>query len=235
MRKGGIVCIILLLFVGFSIAPAMGSILKADVKTEELVTIDFFDSTAPVTVKTSIDLPKSEWIALQTELKNIKKSSTSIEESLSSKLTVFKRYNLIPDDVTYDNLISNAAEKSKKLSLRGFLNRIRTTPIINNSLFSAMCAIDFALTNGTTVVLGLNTFINYIGFDIFSFHKGYAEDGIDTKGLVTKSTPPGEYIGFMFGFLGYWLGDSTVPGFYSNVTIAGFSVITGWLPIPLFP
>jgi len=235
MRKGGIVCIILLLIVGFSITPAMGSILKADVKTEELVTIDFFDSTGPVTVKTSIDLPKSEWIALQNELKTIKKSSESIEESISSQLKIFKEYNLISDDVNYENLMNSALEKSKKVSLRGFLNRIRTTPIINNSLFSAMCAIDFALTNGTTVVLGLNTFINYIGFDIFSFHKGYAENGIDTKGITSKTTPPGDYIGFMFGFLGYWLGDSTIPGFYSNVTVAGFTIITGWLPIPLFP
>jgi hypothetical protein len=235
MRKGGIVCIILLLFVGFSITPAMGGILKANVKTEELVTIDFFDSTGSITVKTSMDLPKSEWIALQNELKTIKKSSTSIEESISSQITVFKKYNLISEDANYENLIGRALEKSKKVSLKGFLNRIRTTPIINNSLFSVMCAIDFVLTNGTTVVLGLNTFINYIGFDIFSIHKGYAEDGIDTKGINPKSTPPGDYIGFMFGFLGYWLGDSTIPGFYSNVTVAGFTVITGWLPIPLFP
>ena len=98
-----------------------------------------------------------------------------------------------------------------------------------------MCAIDFELINGTTAVFGLNTFINYVGFDIVSFHKGYATGGIDTKGLITKSTPPGTYVGFMFGFLGYWLGEKVIAGVYSNVTVAGFTVITTWLPIPLFP
>ena len=98
-----------------------------------------------------------------------------------------------------------------------------------------MCAIDFELTNGTTFVFGLNTFVNYIGFDIISFHHGYATNWIDTKGLLTSSTPPGEYIGSMFGFLGYWLGEKTGTGGYSNVTVAGFTVFTAWLPIPVSP
>jgi hypothetical protein len=36
----------------------------------------------------------------------------------------------------------------------------------------------------------------------------------------------------MFGFLGYWLGEMESTGFYSNMTAAGFTVITAWVPLP---
>jgi hypothetical protein len=39
----------------------------------------------------------------------------------------------------------------------------------------------------------------------------------------------------MFGFFGYWFGVKTATGVYSSVTIAGFTVIIVWLPIPLNP
>ena len=98
-----------------------------------------------------------------------------------------------------------------------------------------MCGILVELNNGTTAVFGLNTFINIVGFDIVSFHKGYATGGIQTTGLLSRSAPAGEYVGFMFGFLGYWLGEKVIAGVYSNVTVAGFTVITAWLPVPLIP
>jgi len=196
---------------------------------------DFFDCTGVIPIKKEITLPKSDWIALRNELRTIRKSSTSIEESLNAQLTVFKEYNLISNDVTYKNFISKAVEKSKNSNLPRIFNKIQTTPIINNSIFNAMCVINFDLTNGTTAVFGLNTFINYIGFDIVSFHRGYAIDGIDTKGILSREAPPGEYVGFMFGFFGAWIGEKISTGFYSNVTVAGFSVITAWLPIPVFP
>jgi hypothetical protein len=107
--------------------------------------------------------------------------------------------------------------------------------IINNSIFSAMSAITFTLQNGTTVVLGLNTFINIIGFDIISFHKGYATSGIQTNGLISDSVPSVTYAGVMFGFLGYWFRVKTSAALYSSVTIAGLTVITVWLPVPLNP
>ena len=73
------------------------------------------------------------------------------------------------------------------------------------------------------------------GFDIISFHKGYATNGIQTNGLISDSVPPGEYAGFMFGFFGYWFGVKTSTGVYSSVTVAGLTIITVWLPIPLNP
>lgn len=245
-KTRGTICVVVLLFVGLTISPAMGRTFKADItqetaaryylaEMEELVTVDFLDYTGITPVKNVLKLPESEWTALRNELRTIRTSSESIEESLNAQLMFFKEYNLISDDVTYETLLSKLAEKSKNMKSPGVFNRIRTTPLINNSAFNAMCAIDFELKNGTTAVFGLNTFINYMGFNIISFHKGYAANGIDTKGFISRSTSPGEFIGFMFGFLGYWLGDMRSPGVYSNVTAAGFTIFTGWVPIPLIP
>lgn len=242
-KTGGTICIIMLLCAGLTITPAMGGILKADftkettmhcylAELEEQVTIDFFDCTGATPVKKEIKLSKSEWNALRNELREIRKSSKSIEESLNAQFEVFKEYNLISDDVIYEDLMNRILEKSKNVRIPRIS---KAAPIINNSIFNVMCAIDFELKNGTTGVVGLNTFVNWIGFDIISVHKGYAQNGIDTKGLISRTTTPGEYIGFMFGFLGFWFGDKTIPAFYSNVTVAGFTVLTAWLPIPLFP
>lgn len=241
----GIVCIVILLFVGLSITPAMGSMQKADMmnqsdirycfETEELVTIDFVGCTGGVPVKTEVKLSQSEWAALRNELNVIRRSSESSEQSLNEQFSVLKKYNIISNDFSSGTRLSRRVKKLSSINTPRFLNRMGITPIINNSLFNAMCAIDFELTNGTTFVFGLNTFINYIGFDIVSFHHGYAINGIDTKGLLTSSTPPGEYVGSMFGFLGYWLGERTGTGGYSNVTVAGFTIFTAWLPIPVVP
>jgi hypothetical protein len=239
MKKGGIIVILLLLIVGLSSSSVLSSIPNADtIQTtssiqkinNDMITITFFDYTAARVIKKDISLTKSEWLDLKKELRNIRTSSTTIEESITAQLQVFKKYNLISNDITYETLLMKSIQKSKTVPKN--THKLFTTPIINNSVFNAMCAIDFELINGTTAVFGLNTFINYIGFDIISFHYGYAVNGIDTKGIIQRSNQPGKYAGVMFGFLGYWLGEKTLPGFYTNVTAAGFTVITGWLPIP---
>ena len=244
-HTGGFVCLVMLLFVGLTITPSMGSMLKADVtknttfyestEMEKLVTIEFFDCTDVVPVKKIIELPESEWIELREKLRDIRRTDNSAEESWNAQLLVFKEHNLISNDVTYESILERIEEKSKNVNLLRVMNRIKTTPIINNSIFNAICAINFELINGTTLVFGLNTFINLVGFDIISFHKGYTNEGIDTRGFLTRSTDPGEYIGFMFGFLGYWFGTKTGTAVYSDLIASGFTVATVWLPLPLIP
>lgn len=244
-RTGGFVCLVMLLFVGLTITPSMGSMFKADVtknttfyeSTEmgKLVTIEFFDCTDVVPVKKIIELPEYEWVELCEKLRDIRRTDNSAEESWNAQLLVFKEHNLISNDVTYESILERIEEKSKNVNLLRVMNRIKTTPIINNSIFNAICAINFELINGTTLVFGLNTFINLVGFDIISFHKGYTNEGIDTRGFLTRSTDPGEYIGFMFGFLGYWFGTKTGTAVYSDLIASGFTVVTVWLPLPLIP
>ena len=198
---------------------------QATTKTT-LTTIDLIDCTGKTPVKTTIQLPHDQYTALQAQLAQIRTSDLAAKEKFIASVQVLKAYHLIASDVNADIILQHfyrTTTASQRLT--------RTLPLLNNTNINAMCAIFFSMQNGTTAVLGLNSFMNLIGFDIISFHKGYVTDGIKTSGLVNKDTPPGQYVGFMFGFLGYWFGDRTSVGIYSNVTAAGFTVITAWAQI----
>jgi hypothetical protein len=238
-KKGGAICIlVILLLVGLTITPAIGGMLEADAKGKtknlsdndgDTIVVYFWDCTGKKPVKKVLTLTETEWNNLRDQLRTIRTTSDSIEESFDAQFTLFKQYSIISYDITYETLKSKAMDEFKDKN-----PRLRT-PIIENAVFNVMCAISFELTSGTSLVFGLNTFINIVGFDIISFHKGYSPDGIQTKGLAEKSNEPGEYIGSMFGLLGYWFGTKTGTGTYSDVIVSGFTVTTGWLPTPLVP
>ena len=237
--RGKIICLIVLLVAGLMVTPALGSIQKAGhrIITSQYtnigtVTLDFVDCTGAVPIKKEITIPRAEWIIIQNELQSIPTSGASIKEILQSQLTILQKHNLVSSVATVDELVNKINDRTNTAKMNPFFNRIHTAPIINNSIFNAMCAVNLKLTNGTTGVFGLNTFVNLIGFDIVSFHKGYAPNGIQSNGLISRSVPPGMYVGGMFGFLGYWFGEKVSAGIYSNLTAAGFTIFTFWLPIP---
>ncbi|MDH7507589.1 MAG: hypothetical protein QHH15_07410 [Candidatus Thermoplasmatota archaeon] len=215
---------IILLLTGLTISPAIGSIIEAS--DSQNITIYFWDLTGEKPVKKEIEFTNYQWNVFNNQIKDIKTTSSSIEESLNAQFSLFKEYGLVSYDITYEIL----EEKAKQ----AFSNKNHNLPrssLADNIIFNAICAIDFELSNGTTFVFGLNTFMNLIGFDIISFHKGYTHGGIHTSGLLKQSTDPGTYLGFMFGLLGYWYGTKAGTGRYSDLTVAGFTVFTFWLPI----
>jgi hypothetical protein len=229
-----------LLSLCMAITPAMGSMVNANSKpaatvrlaSSDLVTIEFADCTNIVPIVKEVTMPRSEWNSVRQELRAI--NGLSIQDTLIAQLNVFKKHNLVSNDVTSQNLLQKL--NRRHISLSTISQKMHASPIINNSVFNAMTAILFTLDNGTTFVLGLNSFLNIIGFDIFSIHKGYTTTDISTTGLLgSRSAPPGQYVGAMFGFFGYWSGERQSIGIYSNLTAAGFTVFTLWLPIPLSP
>jgi hypothetical protein len=238
MKFGGkIVIIITLLVAGLMVTPVLGSLNKAGHlitlpnKNIESVTLDFMDCTGTFPVKKEVTMSKAEWNSISNELHAISASRTSMKESFSAQLNVLQKHHLVSPDINVDSLLSKFTKKTNTGTIKSLQERIHSTELINNSVFSVLCAITYTLENGTTIVLGLNSFVNYIGFDIISFHKGYATSGIQATGLISDSVPPGEYIGFMFGFFGYWFGQRTSTAVYSNVTVTGLTFITFWLPI----
>lgn len=233
--RGGIVLGLVLLFVGMIISPATGGIIEASepvyrpLNEDESVSVYFWDITGRIPEKQVIEMTESEWTILQEEIINIKTTSVSLEQSLNAQFDLFKEYGFIEGDISYESLKIKADEKFKNkphLSPR--------EPLDTNVILNAVCAISFNLDDtSSTWVFGLNTWINVVGFDIISFHRGYSPDGISTLGgLLAQSTGPGNYIGFMFGFLGYWMGTKTSNGRYSELIAAGFTVATAWIPIP---
>jgi hypothetical protein len=222
-RRGLEICIALLLFVGLAITPVLGSI--AEASDTNKVSVYFWDLTGKRPVKKVLEFTQSEWTDFKNQVREIRTTSTSIEESLNAQFALFKERSIISYDMTYEMLKASATERFSGRHYRQPIN-----PLAGNIIINAICAINFQLTNGTTLVFGLNTFINLVGFDIISFHKGYSPDGITTVGgLLLQSTTAGEHIGSMFGLLGYWFGTKTGTGVYSDLTVAGFTVGTFWL------
>jgi hypothetical protein len=235
--RDGIICLAVLFVAGLLTTPALGSTLQASyhiksaTKNLDTITVDFVDCTGVLPIKKEITLSKEEWRSLQSEFRTIRLSDNSFNEQMNAQLAVLKKHHFISNDATIAPLMNQFIKKVQRTQLPGIFSKKSTTPIINNSIFNAMCGINFEFTNGTTYVFGLNTFINIIGFDIISVHKGYTPDGIQTTGILTRSTTAGTFIGGMFGFLGYWFGTKTGTGSYSDIVVAGFTIVTVWLPI----
>lgn len=230
--RGGIICIVMLLFVGLIISPTTGSIFKAVETTsstlgdDDTVTVYFWDCTIKPREKTIIEFTESEWNNLKEDLREIRTTSVSIEESFNAQFTLFKEYGFIDYDTSYETIEEKFMEEFKDRN-----PRIPRQPRDTNIIFNVMSAINFELDSGTSRVFGLNTFINLVGFDIISFHNGHSPEGIQAIGLVgNQQSDPGDYIGFMFGFLGYWSGTMTGTGTYSDLVAAGFTVTTAWFP-----
>ena len=223
IKRGVTFCVIILLLAGLTISPVIGSIIEAD--GSEHVKVYFWDLTGKKPIKKVIEFDDVNWNNLCSKLREIRASSSTIEESLNAQFALFKEYGLISYDITYEIL-----ELKAKQAFEGKNYRPARNPLADNVIINAICAIDFELNNGTTFVFGLNTFMNLVGFDIFSFHYGYTHGGIHTTGLVKQSTYSGTYLGFMFGLLGYWFGTKTGVGTYSDLTVAGFTVFTSWFP-----
>jgi len=224
----------MLLIIGLAtITPAMGSMIKADHQTvvslqtssSQYVTIDFVDCTNIIPIRKEVTMLKTEWMSLKTDLRAIPKG-LSVHDTLNAQLAVYKKHNLVSPSVTTASLLQKF-----NMNTPNFARKIHISPI-NNSVVNAMCAILLKLENGTTAVFGLNTFINLIGFDIITFHKGYASEITTTGILGERSAPPGNYAGTMFGFFGYWFGTKVKTGVYSDLTASGFTVFTVWLPLP---
>ena len=233
--RGGITLGLVLLFVGLVISPATGGIIEASDPVynlsyeDESVSVYFWDITGKIPERQIIEMTESEWTILQDEIRNIKITSESLEKSLNAQFNLFKEYGFIDVDISYESLREKADEKFKN---KPHISPIE--PLNGNVILNAVCAISFDLDDTSkTLVFGLNTFINLVGFDIISIHNGYSPTGINTLGgLLGQSTGPGKYIGFMFGFLGYWAGTKTATGKYSDLIAAGFTVATAWIPIP---
>jgi len=234
--RGELVCLTVLLVATIMVTPAIGSMNKAVYQNlattnEETVTLDFVDCTHSVPIKKEITMPKSEWKSLNEELNAIATSGLSLKDTLTAQITLFQKHHLISPETNINAILSKLPEKTNTGKVKSLQDRIQRSPIFNNTLFSVLSAISFTLDNGTTLVLGLNSFINYVGFDIVSFHKGHASTGIQTTGVISKSVPPGNYAGFIFGFFGYWFGQKTSTAVYSSVTVAGLGIITLWVSI----
>lgn len=184
-----------------------------------VVTIDFIDTTGPRPMLRTVQMTQQTWDELRADLRSVETEGLSAVDAFAARLQIFQQYGLVSSDVSAEEVYAQATARH--------LGRMGP---FDNVVLNALCAIDFEFI-GTSRVLGLSSFMNFVGLNLISTHRGFAVDGIETNGVMTKQTDPGEYAGFMLGFFGYWAGERTVPGTYSEVIVAGFSVLTGWIPL----
>jgi len=207
--------IIPIMVIGCILFASIGYAQKATTQ-DKLVTIDFVDCTGKIPVTRTIQITSTEWTALQQELSQT--TALTAQDAFTAQVQIFQHHHLL-----------SGATNTRAITSRFTAARHLPTPL-NNSNVNAMCAINIQMT-GTTAVLGLNSFINYLGFDIVSVHKGNVTS-IQTTGMLgSKASSAGSYAGFMFGFLGYWVGEKDQVGVYSTLTAVGFTVITAWVPL----
>jgi ethanolamine utilization microcompartment shell protein EutS len=228
-QRNKIICITMLLIISMAtITPAMGSMIKADHQTNAStsVTIDFVDCTNCVPMRKEVTMTRTEWLSLQNDLQAISKE-LSVQDTLGAQLAVYQKHHLVSNDVTTQSLLQKLSVKMEHATIPSSVKTMKPSTTI---ILNAMCAILLNLQGGKTVVLGLNTFINLIGFDIVSLHKGYASTDITTTGVLGQQiAPPGNYVGTLFGFFGYWYGTKVKTGVYSDLTASGFTVFTMWI------
>jgi hypothetical protein len=238
--KNKIIILSVLLVGSLMITPALASTTQAGYQKKSIndnidtITLEFIDSTGMIPIKKQITMTKAEWSQIQEELQTIAKSETTMKGKFTAQIAVFQKHDLVSRNTNIDSILVKFDKKPHNALFKSLLERQSKNLPINNSIFSALSAISFSLENenGSTLVFGLNSFINIIGFNIISLHKGYAPDGIQTNGLISDSVPPGEYAGFIFGFFGYWFGEKISTGVYTNLTCAGLAIITAWVELP---
>jgi hypothetical protein len=234
-----IIILSVLLLSSMMITPALASTTQAEFQTHvhnqnlDTTTIEIIDCTGGTPIKKQITLSKTELKTITTELHAIAQSTSTMIDQFTAQLSILKKHGLVSQDININTLLEKFNKKTHTILFQSLQHRFSQSMPINNTLFSALSAISFSLENenGSTLVFGLNTFINLIGFNIISLHKGYAPDGIQTNGLISGSVPPGEYTGFIFGFFGYWFGEKISTGVYTNLTCSGLGIITGWVEL----
>jgi hypothetical protein len=228
-QRNKIICITMLLIISLAtITPAMGSMIKADHQTNctQFVTLDFVDCTNQIPIRKEVTMPRTEYITLQNDLQAIPKG-LSVQDTLCAQLAVYQNHHLVSNDVTTASILQKLNNKIGHTTVPVLAREMKPSTTI---ILNAMCAILFNIQGGKTIVLGLNSFINLIGFDIISFHKGLATTDITTTGVLGQQTaPPGNYVGSMFGFFGYWSGTKVSTGVYSDITASGFTFFTIWI------
>jgi hypothetical protein len=234
-----IIILSVLLLSSMMITPALASTTQAEFQTHvhnqnlDTTTIEIIDCTGRTPIKKQITLSKTELKTITTELHAIAQSTSTMTEQFTAQLSILKKHGLVSQDINSNTLLEKLNKKTHTILFQSLQHRFSHSMPINNTLFSALSAISFSLENenGSTLVFGLNTFINLIGFNIISLHKGYAPEGIQTNGLISGSVPAGEYTGFIFGFFGYWFGEKISTGVYTNLTCSGLGIITGWVEL----
>jgi hypothetical protein len=213
------------LFLGLACAP---SITANVFKKSELVEIPVVEYNKNGEIKkTIVEITHEQLKKLRKELQEV--------DSIEDRLSIYKKYNLIPQDVTTEKLHEGIEERAKKM---GFTKK-RIQDIVNfykaklsifeifNLLISFMCSVSCSTGVGLRLYFGLSwpiSLINgmnywwldkrdqlYPSVDAVNIGVGLL-GGMETQGLLFSQSAGYEVMFYlMIGFVGYAVGIFPIP------------------------
>jgi|OpeIllAssembly_1097287.scaffolds.fasta_scaffold204211_2 hypothetical protein len=220
---------IILLFVGVTIAPTINAnndkiVIKpfSTPKKEDTVSITVLEYRPDGTIgKSVIQLSKIQAEKLRTELNNVR--------DLGKRLSIYKKYNLIPQDITVEKLRLGMEEKAQRLGFtKEKLQKYITHYTNSNRQHYFFCMNFKSMVEGASIYglrfLGgtsfatsvINAFIFFFGLDIpFRPSKDLFQTYVSFMGVLKtyNGTLPDSDVSvlfqatFLFGFVGYVVGN----------------------------
>ncbi len=168
MKTKCLVVGIILLFVGVTIAPAINAIDESRMpkalsipKKEDTVSIRVLEYKADGTVEKSIvKMPCEQWMNYRAEIRDVR--------DVDTQLSIYKKYNLVPQNVTADTLRLGMEEKARRIyresgPLYDLLFRNKSNNDFQGYFFSNRnCAIHGTLILGFRFLCGLSFIISWL-------------------------------------------------------------------------
>ena len=267
--KKGLVIGIIILFVGVAILPGTyanisnlntvqqktvsfninnrGELNRVLFSEEDVVEILITENKPDGSIEqTIVMLPREQVEELSEELKEAREPK--------EKIAIYKKHELIPQDVSLEQLKIGMLQKTQHLGLTQRkmenLNKL-VFPIKNvfsyNTAFNYNCSVYGEITYGMKYLLGLSAFTSWINFLFKLWFIPYRIPSIDLldiyiteKGIldaVNGSLPDfhtnyGFLIAVIFGFVGYSFVVPPVPGVLLGGEFFGYAAVVGalWFP-----
>jgi hypothetical protein len=237
LRKSLAVCIILL-FVAMTFSPIINA--QNNIIVSKSFSIPEKEDTVSITVleykpdgtigKSVVKMSPEQVVKLREELRNVK--------DLDTRLSIYKKYNLIPQNVTADTLRFGMEERAQRI----YPEIERLQKLIANSdgshfLLNFNCRVDGYMAYGLRFLGGLslitcilNGFNPYYGpllpsIDLFQLLLGIGGQFDTYNGTLPDCYSTGTFYAiFLLGFVGYFLKVTPVP----NIFITRMCIFFGY-------
>jgi len=242
---------IILLFVGIAYAPVIcaqdDTIISKTFsipKKEDTVSITVREYKADGTIgKSVVKMTQEQERGFRAELKSVK--------DMDTRLSIYKKYHLIPQDVTDEKLRLGMEEKARRFGpeiemLQNYMTNLKSNNFLSEHFcMNFFCRVDTFVVGSLRFLCGssfitsvLNNYISPIlpSIDLFQIIVGFGGGLGTTNGILPDSFIFGFAIAFfIFGFVGYYISQSWAPTFFISEIDLSLGYAVASLGFTAFP
>ena len=242
---------IILLFVVIACSPAIYA--QDDTIVSKTFSIPKNEDTVSITVleykpdgtigKSVVKMTQEQEKRFRAELKSVKDTDT--------RLSIYKQYNLIPQDVTYEELRLGMEEKARRFGseiemLQKYIINSKSNNFqLKHFCMNFFCRVDTFVVGSLRFLCGssfitsvINNYISPIlpSIDLFQIIIGFGGGLGTTNGILPDSFIFGFAIAFfIFGFVGYYVSQSWAPTFFISEIDLSLGYAVAGLGFTAFP